>query len=165
MRTKLLLSGIAALFLATGAVRAETNVLGCFVRVYDKAHLAKHPDQIVTAVKLHIKKWDDDESYFEYALKVKIRGRNETLHTGGLCREGTSGLRCWVECDGGGINVTPHSNHVIMYLERIRMATCDKDPIDGGEELSGGKDDRVFRLNRVNERACVKTGHEKIAAD
>ena len=162
---RLFLTSVAALFLATGAVRAETNVRGCFVRVYDKAHLAKHPDQIVTAVKLHIKKWDDDESYFEYALKVKIRGRNETLHTGGLCREGTSGLRCWVECDGGGINVTPHSNYVIMYLERISMATCDKDPIDGGEELSGGKDDRVFRLNRVNERACVKTSHEKIAAD
>jgi len=42
---KLLLTSIAALFLATGAVHAETNVLGCFVRVYDKAHLAKHPDQ------------------------------------------------------------------------------------------------------------------------
>jgi hypothetical protein len=52
-----------------------------------------------------------------------------------------------------------------MYLERIRMATCDKDPIDGGEELSGGKDDRVFRLNRVNKHECVETGHEKLAAD
>ena len=55
MKNLLLTSSIAALFLATGAVHAETNVLGCFVRVYDKAHLAKHPDQIVTAVKLHSK--------------------------------------------------------------------------------------------------------------
>ena len=42
---------IAALFLATGTAHTETNVLGCFVRTYDKAHLAEHPDQLVTAVK------------------------------------------------------------------------------------------------------------------
>jgi hypothetical protein len=50
---KLLLTGIAALFLATGAAHTETNVRGCFARVYDRAHLAKHPDQLVTAVKLN----------------------------------------------------------------------------------------------------------------
>jgi hypothetical protein len=31
-------------------------MLGCFVRIYDRAHLAKHPDQIVRAVKLTIYK-------------------------------------------------------------------------------------------------------------
>ena len=34
---------------------AANNVAGCFSRTYDLAHLAKHPDQIVTAVKLHLK--------------------------------------------------------------------------------------------------------------
>src|SRR5262245_42418138 len=101
---RLFLSSVAVLFLATGAAHAETNALGCFVRMYDKAHLAKHPDQLVTAVKLHIRKWKE-EKYFEFALKVKVRGRNETLHTGGLCHKGKSGLSCSVECDGGGINV------------------------------------------------------------
>jgi hypothetical protein len=34
---------------------AGTNsLLGCFARTYDKAHLAQHPDQTVTAVKLKI---------------------------------------------------------------------------------------------------------------
>jgi hypothetical protein len=51
---KTLLTGVAALFLATGTAHTETDVLGCFVRTYDKAHLAEHPDQLVTAVKLHI---------------------------------------------------------------------------------------------------------------
>ena len=49
---KLLLTSIAALFLATGIAHTETNALGCFARAYDKAHLAEHPDQLVTAVKL-----------------------------------------------------------------------------------------------------------------
>jgi hypothetical protein len=127
---KLFLTGIAALFLATGAVHAETNVLGCFVRVYDKAHLAKHPDQIVTAVKLHITKPPPDlagNGFYLFRLKVKVRGKDKTLHTGGGCTEGASGLGCSVDCDGGGIHVTPHSDYAMMYLERIRMATCDKD--------------------------------------
>jgi hypothetical protein len=163
---KLLLTGIAALLLATGTAHTETNVLGCFARVYDKAHLAEHPDQLVTAVKLHIIKWKEDESYVEFALKVKVRGRNKTLHTGGLCQKGASGLSCSVECDGGGIHVTPHANHAMMYLdERIRVAECGETYVDGGEELFGGKDDRVFRLNRVGERACTETSHEKISAN
>jgi hypothetical protein len=162
---KLLLTGIAALFLATGAAHTETNALGCFARAYGKAHLAEHPDQLVTAVKLHIIKWKEDEAYFEFALKVKVRGRNETLHTGGLCRGGASGLSCSVDCDGGGLNVVPRGDHAMMYLERIRMATCDSDYVDSGEDLSGGKDDRVFRLNRVNERECAETSHKKISAN
>jgi hypothetical protein len=30
------------------------DALGCFTRTYDRAHLAQHPDQVVTAVKLRI---------------------------------------------------------------------------------------------------------------
>jgi hypothetical protein len=164
MKTCVLITGIAALLLATGAAHTETNALGCFARVYDEAHLAKHPDQLVTAVKLHIRKWTE-EKYVEFALKVKVRGRNETLHTGGLCQKGESGLSCSVDCDGGGINVVPRGDHAMMYVERIRMATCDSDYVDSGEDLSGGKDDRVFRLNRVNERECAETSHKKISAN
>jgi hypothetical protein len=161
---KLILIMAAALLLPTGAAHTETNALGCFARVYDKAHLEKHPDQLVTAVKLHIRKWKDEKS-FEFALKVKIRGRNETLHTGGLCHKGESGLSCSVECDGGGINVVPRGDHAMMYVERIRMATCDSDYVDSGEDLSGGKDDRIFRLNRVDKRECAVTSREKTSAN
>jgi len=171
MSTRVLIAGIAALFLATGTAHTETNVRGCFVRVYDRAHLAKHPDQLVMAVKLHIKKpevKEPDSSYKGYhwfTLKVKVRGRDETLHTSGICSESALGLSCTIDCDGGGIDVVPRGDHAMMYLKRIRMFTCDQEPPDGGEDLSGGKDDRVFRLNRVNERACAETSHEKIAAD
>jgi hypothetical protein len=51
---KMLLAGVAALLLSAGAAHTETDMLGCFVRTYDKAHLAEHPDQLVTAVKLRI---------------------------------------------------------------------------------------------------------------
>ena len=36
----------------------------------------------------------------------------------------TSGVYCFVECDGGGVNVVPHAGGAMMYLKRIRVAEC-----------------------------------------
>ena len=173
-RKRLLLSGIAALLLATGTAHTETNVLGCFVRTYDKAHLAEHPDQLVTAVRLHIYHPPPDEARDATWMKmeVKVRGRNVILTTSGICRKGEppdtwqrphlkhlpppDALWCGVECDGGGIGVASHGDHAMMYLGGIRMSV--KSYSCGGEsdeELLGNKDDHVFRLNRVNERDCA----------
>ena len=71
------------------------------------------------------------------------------MTTTGPCRREESALMCMVECDGGGVRIEPRGDHVMMYLDRIRMAACDSKLIDGGEDVSGGKDDRVFRLNRA----------------
>ena len=81
---------------------------------------------------------------------MKLRGRNETLKTIGYCQTDGSGLKCVVECDGGGVRVEPRGNHVMMYLDRIRVSACGQDDINVGEEINGGKDDRVFRLNRCD---------------
>jgi hypothetical protein len=52
MKTTFLASvAVLSLLYATGA-HTEANVLGCFARVYDKAHLAEHPDQLVTSVTI-----------------------------------------------------------------------------------------------------------------
>ena len=37
MGKRLVLTSIAALFLATGTAQTETDALGCFVRTYDKS--------------------------------------------------------------------------------------------------------------------------------
>ena len=171
---KMLLTGCAALLLATGAADTETDVLGCFVRTYDEAHLAKHPDQLVTAVKLHIYHPPPDEARDATWMKmeVKVRGRNVILTTSGICRKEKppntwqrshlkhlpppDALWCGVECDGGGIGVASRGDHAMMYLGGIRMSvksySCDG---ESDEVLLGNKDDHVFRLDRVNERACA----------
>jgi hypothetical protein len=178
---KTLLTGIAALCLATGTAHTETDVLGCFVRTYDKAHLAEHPDQLVTAVKLHIYHPPPDEEQgltpdkarglTWMKMQVKVRGRKVILTTSGICHKSKEGppnphllkhlpppdaFWCGVECDGGGIGVASRGDHAMMYLGGIRMSV--KSYSCGGEfdeELSGNKDDHVFRLNRVNERECA----------
>jgi hypothetical protein len=130
------------------------SVRGCFVRVYDRAHLARHPDQVVTAVKLLVKQAERGSQY-DFFLHIKVRGRNEVLKTAGLCQTGGPRVHCFVECDGGGIDVNPRPGYVMMYLDRIRMAECGKDNVEDGEEISGGKDDREFRLDRVDEVMCA----------
>ena len=176
---KLFLAGIAVLFLATGTAHTETNVLGCFVRTYDKAHLAEHPDQLVTAVRLHIYHPPPDEARDATWMKmeVKVRGRNVILTTSGICRKEEppdtwqrphlkhlpppDALWCGVECDGGGIGVASRGDHAMMYLGGIMMSvkknyySCSGETRESIEELLGNKDDHVFRLNRVNERECA----------
>jgi hypothetical protein len=151
---KLLLAGIAALSMLGASAAAEPDALGCFTRTYDRAHLARHPDQLITAVKLHIYEPPPDTSggYYWFNAQFRVRGKGKPLRTTGVCSEE---LHCIVECDGGGVNVVPRASDAMMYLDRIRVATCGEDLIDGGQELTGGKDDRVFRLNRVNAAACT----------
>src|SRR5262249_15930797 len=133
---QLLLTSVTALFLATGAVNAETNVLGCFTRTYDKTHLADHPDQLVTAVTLRIYHPPSNEDATRMNMKatwadleVKVRGRDVALTTTATCHKSEppnphlmkhlpppDALWCGVECDGGGIGVAPRGDHAMMYL-------------------------------------------------
>jgi hypothetical protein len=155
---KLLLAGIAALSVLGASAVAEPNALGCFTRTYDRAHLARHPDQLVTAVKLRIYRRPPDKPDLAdvlFDVQFKVRGKNKPLINTGLCVPEAGGLRCSIECDGGGVNVIPRARDAMMYLDRIRLTdTCDAD-FDDGPDLTGGKDDRVFRLDRVNDAACT----------
>jgi hypothetical protein len=86
--------------------------LVCFARGYDRAHLARHPDQLVKNVKLHIVKSPTRKPPFahDFALRMRVRGRDEPLSTVGLCRADPPGVDCFVECDGGSLRVVPHAN-------------------------------------------------------
>jgi hypothetical protein len=147
---KLLLASVAVLsVLGASVAHTETDVLGCFVRTYDKAHLAEHPDQLVTAVKLHIYHPPPGEgtpplneaeakNATWMKMEVKVRGRDVILTTGAICRKEEppdtwqrphlkhlpppDALWCGVECDGGGIGVASRGDHAMMYLGGIMMS-------------------------------------------
>jgi hypothetical protein len=129
----------------------SSDIRGCFVRDYDKPHLSRHPDQVVTNVRLVVKDAPANTAErLEYILEVRLRGRREALRTAGYCREKGAGYFCHVECDGGGVEVQLRGPVAMMYLaDRIRMSSCGKVDVDGSEDLMGGVDDREFRLDRV----------------
>jgi hypothetical protein len=129
---------------------AGPDALGCFTRTYDRAHLAQHPDQVVTAVMLRIyRPPPGNADKYWFLAQFRLRGKDGTLRTNGICSEKASGLRCLVECDGGGV-VVPRARDATMHLDRISGPACE----DSGQELTD-KDDRVFRLDRVNDTTCA----------
>lgn len=136
--------------------------VGCFVRTYDPAHLARHPNQLVTNVRLALRTSSNTAKHrYAFALQLQMRGKKQTLKAEGLCAEnGTARLHCFIECDGGGIELSVKSDRVMMYLDRIRMASCGNDinGIDTSSEVSGGLDDREFRLDRVGNHMCSNMG-------
>jgi hypothetical protein len=143
------------LILAPPAI-AGPEALGCFTRSYDRAHLALHPDQLVTAAKLRVyRPPPGNGSAYWFLLQFRLRGSDETLRTSGICNETAKGLHCFVECDGGSVDVVPRARGAMMYLDRISVAKCGQEYVNGdGQELTGGKDDREFRLVRVDSAPC-----------
>src|ERR1700692_145430 len=107
----------------------SSSALGCFIRNYDKSHLANHSNQLVTNVRLAIRNPKGASPYrYEFMLDVRVRGREEGLTTEGMCKEeGALKLHCVVECDGGGVDLNVRDVGVMMHLDRIRMASCGKD--------------------------------------
>jgi hypothetical protein len=101
--------------------KVKPPLVGCFTRTYDRQHLARHPDQLITAVKLKIYPSSGPE-HLLFAIQMRRRGEDKTLHNGGYCKEEGSTMRCNIECDGGGVNVMPRSPSTIFNGSR---PNCD----------------------------------------
>jgi hypothetical protein len=86
--------------------KTPESFLGCFARAYDDRHLAKHPDQLVTAVKLHIYPSPPDPRTLWFSVWIQRRGEHKALNNEGMCRHEGDELRCAVECDGGGVRLS-----------------------------------------------------------
>ena len=146
-----------------GPVGAEKSY-ACFVRRYDARHLARHPRQQVSAMKLLVAAEPDPESktlVYAFKLAVQFRGRTETFQSGGECAHSenaeTGQLGCGVDCDGGGIDLmlAKDDKSVLMKTERVRIWRDDvEDEEEQGLPELGGADDRAFRLDRAGLDAC-----------
>src|SRR3974390_968535 len=95
------------------AQSVDHKTFACFVRRYDAKHLAQHPRQKVTAMKLLVtveRLPDDEELHYGFRLGLKLRKQPGDLATSGDCghpsaevADGALRIHCSVDCDGGGI--------------------------------------------------------------
>ena len=150
----------------------------CFMRRYDAEHLAQHPKQKVTAMKLLVAaEIPEGETRLSYSFRlgVKFRHRAGDFDSSGYCNHAVadadaSELRfaCGVDCEGGGINValSKDDKSAIIRLERIMVWQNNKPDDDAGEALFAGADDKIFRLDRVDgaECAALVTDRKELAA-
>jgi hypothetical protein len=74
-------------FYATDVTK-QKKTFACFVREYDSAHLAKHPAQKVSAMKLLVTAEqipEDENINHVFSLGVKFRNRPGNYSSGGGC--------------------------------------------------------------------------------
>jgi hypothetical protein len=150
----------------------------CFVRRYDPDHLARHPRQKVSAMKLLVSAEipEDEKSYnYSFRLGVKYRHRSGDFDSSGFCshvvvEDAGHEMRfgCSVDCDGGGIGValSKDDKAAIIRLGRVRIWQNNKPDDEAGDSLVAGADDKIFRLDRIDTRECASlvTDRKELAA-
>jgi hypothetical protein len=149
----------------------------CFVRRYDASHLAQHPKQKVSAMKLLVTAEDAPEDKtvnYSFRLGFKYRHRPGNFDSSGFCNHVVaekSGneirLGCGVDCEGGGIEVAMKDDKsALIRLERIRIWERNKPDDDASNDLVAGADDKIFRVDRTELRECAElvTDRKELAA-
>jgi len=149
----------------------------CFVRRYDASHLAQHPKQKVSAMKLLVtaeEAPEDKTVNYSFRLGFKYRHRAGNFDSSGFCShivaENTGGeirLGCGVDCEGGGIEVAMKEDRsALIRLERIRIWERNKADDDASNDLVAGTDVKIFRVDRADLRECVElvTDRQELAA-
>jgi hypothetical protein len=156
----------------------KPKAYACFVRRYDAEHMAQHPLQKVSVMKLLLtaeKVPDDVDLNYSFRLGVNFRDRTGDFDSSGNCGhvaavkaldpseppedKPAAGIDfdCGVDCDGGGITVglAKDNNSVIVKLDRIRIWK-GTDPDEAAlRSLQGGADDKIFRLDRTSLNECT----------
>lgn len=129
----------------------------CWQRLYSAEHLARHPQQKVTAIRFSLGyhlAGDPALGHGEYAFSIGMATRQRRGTEGGLCHTDDRGRAiCAVECDGGAMSVRPSGTRgsilVELEFDGLRLTEC------GSEEafwVSAEPDDRRFLLHATS---CV----------
>ncbi|MCP1849773.1 MULTISPECIES: hypothetical protein [unclassified Bradyrhizobium] len=150
----------------------------CFVRRYDANHLAQHPKQKVSAMKLLVSAEDapeDKATNYSFRLGVAYRHRPGNFDSSGYCNHAIAAesgheirFECGVDCEGGGITValSRDNKSAIARLGRIMVWNRNKPDDDAGEALFAGADDKIFRVDRADLGECAElvTDRKELAA-
>jgi len=165
-----------------GAV-PKPKAYACFVRTYDAGHLAQHPLQKVSVMKLLIsaEKTDPKEDKvleYSFRLGVNFRDRPGNFDSSGECGHAptvrnpdtdprvSTGIdfECDVDCDGGGVTVNLANNDgavIVKLPERIRIWK-GKDPDEAAmSALMAGADDKIFGLDRADPSQCTALAYDR----
>ena len=155
----------SAIGLATASAFAESM---CFERHYDAAHLANHPDQLVTSMTLALDPDGRNNIPFDFKITMTKRGDNNLYVQLGPVENRNGQYQGVVECDGGGFVLQKNPSGVLLSIglgpgrsEGIRMAVVpdpcgESDRINNSVDIKRGKDDHTFRLDAVSTKVCSR---------
>jgi hypothetical protein len=150
---KLLLATATCLAFVGMANACETTTTTriCYLRNYDRAHLAQHPGQSVTAMRISLSPLEEDSYWFD--LSVSFREDKDKWSWGiqGACERFGPGMTYSTLRGGCDITLTYNDFYIenkpksiYLYPKHIEMANNDV-----YRTLTKGKDDEVFRLDKT----------------
>ena len=161
MRALLLLAATATF--ALPAVAEAQNVYqthfagsansGCFLRNYDTAHLASHPDQWVTSMMLTISPLSSGGNAPILELFVTRRGDDYNYHARAYCQFAGDALSCQLANDAGAFTVVGQKNRRILLESGPDGLSFQGS--NAAFTLSGTTgDDRSFLLRSMSSDMC-----------
>jgi len=158
----------------------------CFGRVYDRAHMASHPDQ--KAISIHVfralghraesEKWypgqrDEEIKRFResgdtsVAAFVTFRDRRGYFRNTLNCnKEDQDGVLCAIDCDGGSFKLKREYANATMLVNHgfVLVGGCGGEDVEESQTVhfSPGKDDKLFRLETKPLSACLAEAQKSI---
>lgn len=143
----------------------------CFMRTYNKAHLAKNPAQQVTQIRFvhRPSAYNSDEVALsrgqggrvkEQVALVDVKFRNQRhLKQTVYCTNNGGRQLCGVECDGGRFAYSFKSNGSMLIDLRktggmLLGSLCGEENADRSHWFGMNKDDQLFRLDSADMSAC-----------
>jgi hypothetical protein len=137
--------------------------LGCWTRIYDATHLAKHPGQKVTALTLSISErepaGDKDPGKYLATITAKMRGAGDSYTNldGARCSEANGNLSCVT--DGfyvGQFSLEPAAKNMKIALHgRDHLALVPGVDLDAFVELSPDNPEHsLFLLQPAPAKTC-----------
>src|SRR6266540_707893 len=158
----------------------------CFGRVYDRAHMASHPDQ--KAISIHVfralghraesEKWypgqrDEEIKRFResgdtsVAAFVTFRDRRGYFRNTLNCnKEDQDGVLCAIFCDGGSFKLKREYANATMLVNHgfVLVGGCGGEDVEESQTVhfSPGKDDKLFRLETKPLSACLAEAQKSI---
>ena len=175
-----LLAGLSAAALADplADLLKKGNGGACFDRVYDKAHLDKHPGQQTTAIRLSLQR---DEDGSDAVIRIAVSSTKGTRYIVGGCNwaakanldindrpliavfKGPSGLNCHAMTSADGSSAEEGGDFpidlkdgrsILLYLPNYIAAWASFDRSGNAEFIELGKEDRVFKLDAADGALC-----------
>ena len=123
----------------------------CYQRTYSADHLARHPEQQVTAIGLAL--MPEAREQTALVLFVRTRSSVETYVGSAYCQAGGTGLDCLMEGDAGQFGLTAASKGALRLTVAARGIS-----FEGGRDfitLEGTSgDDRVFLVPPLAADRC-----------
>ena len=152
----------SATLLAVSASAEPLVTQGCFERVYDDAHLAAHPDQVVRTIRILGGYWPEyDQTDVVVVAEMADQGHAGADGFGGrwldqiaTCWGDDTERGCSVDCDGGTFTILRDDGD--EFVIRTRGFTMGPAEECGGSsnlaERAG--ESTTYRLFRVPDDVC-----------